>query len=432
MGLCFFLYAACLLLRFYVSPLHPTFHNQLRYDLSLKSGLRILIQGTKNAYTTLQTWDCVLYTIPEIDGRDISVGFMTPESKIQPLGVLEEGDAEFRPDLSRPLLSAKQLIEEKKLLRIVSSDRSKGIFTIDEYLGDEVFIPVIKNPSATITAADSAVSSVLDTKPATMMPILQGVANPPQASMSEAMCPPTSSSSRSSSSSNSDSNYYGQGGSDDESIELVRARLKVARLELQLLTLESRASNTPISLPPSLTSAIARPGDDLRTTPLSTQSLSVAGQMEPVIVRSSPNCARVVRSGSLLHVSGCNGVDALSRALPTSINDDFIRALDQTPRSLESEAREAFKNLQTILAENAPPSVQSVAHIGSITCVINDLNQARIVTKIYKLMFPMQGDLGQPPLRFVQSSGILAYEAELELDAVAFYHTSPLTSHDKK
>lgn len=404
----------CQVLTYYLFP-HAHYHRrQLNSNLILKSsGLRILIQGTKNAYTTLQTWDCVLYTIPEIDEKEISVGYMTPEAKIQPLGVLEEGDAEFRPDLSLPLLSAKQLIEEKKLLRIVSSDRSKGIFTIDEYLGDEVYIPVIK-PQSTISNAISQLPPQVIQELTTVQitPLPKDLASPLYSAVSNEQLISNGS--------------HVSNSVLEESVEIVRAELKVARLELKLLILENKQSKANS---PSSTSVVAasisnsvRSIDNSRLNELISND-TLMNEAAPVKVQSSPTCARIVRSGSQIYISGCNGVDALSRALPNTVTDDFIRALEQTPRSFDTEVREAFKNLQTILKENSPQaySFQSTAHLCSINCVITNLDQADVVRKIYSSMFPtIQGNLLQPPLRIIQSNS-LSFDAEIEIDAVAIY-----------
>ena len=123
-----------------------------RQSIQLNAGLRLLIQGTKNAYTTLLPWDVVLY----IQNQQKTVGFLTTNNTIQQLGVLEKDDAEYLPDLSTPPQPAQKLIDAKQLLRIISADRSNGIFTIDEYLGDDVYVPIIKPvepPSSILTTA---------------------------------------------------------------------------------------------------------------------------------------------------------------------------------------------------------------------------------------------------------------------------------------
>jgi hypothetical protein len=88
--------------------------------------VRILIQGTKNAYTTIRAGDVVYY---KIEAKDVNkekvraLGVLTPTKMVAPLCVREDGDEEFYIDVTQKPLSVEAMIKNGSLLRIVSADK---------------------------------------------------------------------------------------------------------------------------------------------------------------------------------------------------------------------------------------------------------------------------------------------------------------------
>eukprot|EP01041_Mallomonas_annulata_P005429 gene5429-10884_t len=104
--------------------------------------IRILIQGTKNAYTTIRPYDVILYGIEtNADGQSSRLGVLTTDSLIRPLCSFGEDDLYI--DESESPLSVNMLKDQGKLLRVVSSDRrGTNCFIIEEYINDDVMIPI--------------------------------------------------------------------------------------------------------------------------------------------------------------------------------------------------------------------------------------------------------------------------------------------------
>lgn len=127
-------------------------------SISMNSGqfksLKILIHGTKNAYTTVRTFDVVLY---KLDSPIISMHprYLTPINQTKSLAVysededliplcnFEKGSNEYFTDKFRPNLNPDALSRDKRILRVVSSDRrGTDCFIVDEYIDDDVHVPV--------------------------------------------------------------------------------------------------------------------------------------------------------------------------------------------------------------------------------------------------------------------------------------------------
>ena len=103
--------------------------------------MQILIHGTRNAFTTLRNYDVVFFKVPDSD--DIRLGVYSNDGSIRPLCSYSENSNQFHVDVYEGALSALQLKNENRILRIVSSDRrGESTFTIDEYLGSDVVIPI--------------------------------------------------------------------------------------------------------------------------------------------------------------------------------------------------------------------------------------------------------------------------------------------------
>lgn len=126
-----------------------SFHHKFRLSRSfspLHASIRLLIQGTKNAYATIQTGDVVSFkTSQPHDGKSVRLGVLSADGKIVPLAAVETGSADFVVDPSEEALSAARLKDDNKLLRMYSVDRRGETYTIDEYLdADLLYMPVVQ------------------------------------------------------------------------------------------------------------------------------------------------------------------------------------------------------------------------------------------------------------------------------------------------
>ena len=119
--------------------------------------LRILIHGTRNAYTTLRNFDVIFFTETTTIPNETRLGVYTSDGLVRPLCTFdsEEVTNKFHVDPYETALPAEQLKAENRILRIVSSDRiGDSAFTIDEYLGNDVVIPIRSRP--TISPVDNS------------------------------------------------------------------------------------------------------------------------------------------------------------------------------------------------------------------------------------------------------------------------------------
>jgi enamine deaminase RidA (YjgF/YER057c/UK114 family) len=134
----------------------------------LLAELRIQIHGTKNAHTTLRNHDVVLYKLdPPVEECVRGIGVYQADQTILPLYCRSEGSNLFSADYDHPL-SATALNEQKRLLRVVSSDRSGCNFIIEEYLDNDIYAPLLDDSSSisarnTPTAADFVAGLKVDT-----------------------------------------------------------------------------------------------------------------------------------------------------------------------------------------------------------------------------------------------------------------------------
>lgn len=106
---------------------------------------KILIQGTKNAYTSVREYDVLLYKLEApIKGAPLALGALLSQGSLVPLCNRERGSNEFYIDHTQKPLDAEELKSQSRLLRIVSSDRrGKSCFVIDEYIDNDVHIPLV-------------------------------------------------------------------------------------------------------------------------------------------------------------------------------------------------------------------------------------------------------------------------------------------------
>ncbi|CAK9251396.1 unnamed protein product [Sphagnum jensenii] len=356
------------------------------------SGIRLLIQGTKNAYTTLQIGDCVLYTTDENGDFKKTLGYLTKDYKIQQLGVFEVNDSKYHSYTAVPPIPAQQLIDAKNLLRIVSSDRRNGTFTVDEYLGDDVYIPVISNTPADLITTPSNFNSTSAAQTGTFSPPRVTEVNDDNHSSGVTKI-----------TINSDF--------PNQQLLLLQAELKVAKLELQLLHEQIKMNSTQNSVINSDSKLHPRSVDQSRSSESTTHS-------------HLKYCRKVTKSGQFLFVSGCVGVDVYSYVLAKTTTDDFIKSISSMS-SLEIEVHEAVKNIKSILLDHQ-------CDLKNIVTFDVYVKQPNASDRIHKLMLHEFGITANedheidnedqlstillPRMRFVEANIPLTCGANFEID----------------
>ena len=168
--------------------------------------------------------------------------------------------------------------------------------------------------------------------------------------------------------------------------------------------------------------------------------------------------AKVTIYQNMIYISGCHGMDAATYSLSkTGIQDDFMKAIPSS-FTLETQIREAFKNLIYILKQHCRTSNiynnnnnnnnsyrkfmnsynnndndnedinNPIYNLCSVTIILNQIEKSEIVKRLFIVMFTPSSDLLNtenelklklPTLRFIQSPTKLAYDADIEIDAIA-------------
>ena len=108
--------------------------------------MKILIHGTKNAYTTLRPNDLIQYKIEigeEVEGCGKRIGLFDG-SLIHPMcGKLESDESVLVADPSAESMKAENLRQKGLLMNIVSSSRRGNSYHVEEYIDDSVYIPLL-------------------------------------------------------------------------------------------------------------------------------------------------------------------------------------------------------------------------------------------------------------------------------------------------
>jgi len=123
----------------------PSTFFKIRYIYQLND-IRILIHGTKNAYTYLREYDVALFEMDNLVTENSEsaatrrLGVLLGGYYLYPLCRYDGESLHIDPEI--PALSAEDLNRKGKLLRVISSFR-KGTdtFFVEEYLDDSIFIP---------------------------------------------------------------------------------------------------------------------------------------------------------------------------------------------------------------------------------------------------------------------------------------------------
>ena len=146
----------CLFLQAWYLHRHHHHHRYRHHQGSrtqLYAELRILIHGTKNAYTTLRNHDVIIYQLTRsIEGRTRALGVYKSDNTVMPLCNEYLGSSEFYEDVTSTPLSAERLKEDRRILRIISSDRRGNSYSIEEYIDDDVYIPIKGASSSSSTS----------------------------------------------------------------------------------------------------------------------------------------------------------------------------------------------------------------------------------------------------------------------------------------
>lgn len=115
-----------------------------RNKTSLSAEFRLLIQGTKNAYTTVRSGDILSYRLDQAESeRSIRLGVFGSDGNLYPLCNQVKLGSEFFIDYTVEPLSIEKLKNDGKLLRVISSEKRSDSYVIEEYLDDSILIPVI-------------------------------------------------------------------------------------------------------------------------------------------------------------------------------------------------------------------------------------------------------------------------------------------------
>lgn len=187
----------------------------LRKGLALAAELRIRMQGTKNAYTVLRDHDVVAYDLPTpIGGKEVALGVYLND-RICPLCNQVIGGSDFFIDQTQESFDAQEMKRRESIRRIVSSDRSRGKYIIEEYIDSSVHIPIVDDPT------NSAASIANKEQPVRTIPVSPATA----AQITSEV-------------------VVDAGGGDATDVAIIAAELRVAQLQLQLLKAQRRSGAT--------------------------------------------------------------------------------------------------------------------------------------------------------------------------------------------
>lgn len=188
--------------------------NGLYYDLldggsstrrmNMAGDMKILIHGTKNAYTTLRPYDLIQYKLEkgdEIEGCSKRIGLFDG-LLIHPMcGKLESDSSVMVADPSVEPTRAEVLKQKGLLMNIVSSSRRGNSYLVEEYIDDSVYIPLLTDIiDSTTSPCDDDVVPINENRDNTVQP-MDDIIN-------------------------------------DVDIEIAETKVEIARLELRLLKLE--------------------------------------------------------------------------------------------------------------------------------------------------------------------------------------------------
>lgn len=336
--------------------------------------MRILIHGTKNAWTTLRPYDLVLYELEiKVKGKERGLGVYTPDREVLPLCNYEKGSTEFYVDTFQEAYSAETLKSENRLLRIVSADRrGTGCFVVEEYLDNDILISV-RDPQI---------------QPAEQSPPSES------SSTSKLQDDSTSSSGMTSSVEVKDDEKL------SESVEKLISKIEAAKYDQQLLLLKSQreVSNLEVQLANLYKKKAALTSSD---------SPSTSEQNKQIVVVESTKApkavgpySQAVRANGFVFVSGCVG-----------LNMETGRIADG---GVEAEVRQTLENLKCIIEQSG----SSLSKACKITIMMREMSYFAEVNKIYAEYFNLNGGATALPARSTFEVSFLPLGAFIEIDAI--------------
>jgi 2-iminobutanoate/2-iminopropanoate deaminase len=332
--------------------------------------MRILIHGTKNAWTTLRPYDLVLYELEiKVKGKERGLGVYTPDREVLPLCNHEKGSTEFYIDTFQEAYSAETLKSENRLLRIVSADRrGTGCFVVEEYLDTDILIavrdpqnqPAERSSSSESKAEDDSVSS-------------SGMMSPVEGNTAEKL---------------------------SESIEKLLSKIEAAKYDQQLSILKSRreVSNLEAQLANLHKKNAALTGPDSPSTSQHSKQLVVVES--PKAPKAVGPYSQAVKANGFVFVSGCVG-----------LNMETGRIADG---GVEAEVRQTLDNLKCIIEQSG----SSLSKVCKITIMMREMSYFAEVNKIYAEYFNLAGGATALPARSTFEVSFLPLGAFIEIDAI--------------
>ena len=346
--------------------------------LQMAAELRLLIQGTKNAYTTVRSGD-VLYYKYEDDTieKDRALGLFTDVGTILPLcNRMGESLDDFYVDTYQEPLSAKKLIEEGKLQRIVSSDKRGEKYVIEEYIDTDVYIPV-RDPNEEPIMVPMAKGDDWGTDFLKIKGIFEAEAEAEEEEQEEEEQEEEEQEERTTTPTTSTQKPR-RSTSLDREIELVKSQIEVASLKVKLIELEiaknRKSSSSPVVI----------------STPLA-----------PLPVQGAPY-SQAIKANGLVFVSGCLGINPSSNKLVTG--------------GIEAQITRALANLRSILLA----SDSDVSKIVKVTIMMDNMADYPIVNRLYdEFLDHTKTTNCHYPARSAYEVGMLPLNALVEIEAIA-------------
>lgn len=334
---------------------------------ALSYEMRIRIQGTKNAYTTLRPFDVVLYDLQKSIEDSVQLkrlGVYTVDREVLPL--CSYGEDRLYIDKTERALNAEKLNNDGRLCRIISSDRrGTESFIIEEYLGSEVIVPILNPLEPTIAGADLNA----DTANVAVVEVVSAPTVFPY-DVDTLLTP----------------DRHEHDGSDNElenlETELKYHEMKVAQciLKKQTLALQN-------------TGKISSSTADNRNNKSVINSTSAPTAIGPY--------SQAIKMNGFLFVSGCIGINPVTNKLVDSL-------------SIQSQTEQALKNLLAIINESG----YSVSDVCKTTIMLADTTHFSIVNKIYGEFFATNAVGTAPPARSTFAVAALPIGALVEIEAI--------------
>lgn len=338
--------------------------NKMKSKTGIFAEMRILIHGTKNAWTTLRPYDLVLYELEiKVKGKERGLGVYTPSHDILPLCNYVKGSTEFHVDVLQDAYSAETLKNENRLLRVVSADRrGTNCFIVEEYLDTDILI-LVRDPQ----------ESVLDTPP-------PSISIEPKKKQHD--------------------DEIDEVQNTEQTIERVASKLEIAIYDYQLLELKAKREITLLQTQLS----------NLKREQTSSQRLGIMGETiergqlvsveSPLVSKPIGPYSQAVVANGFIFVSGCIGM-----------NMETGRIADG---GVEAETRQSLENMKSIIEKSG----SSLSKVCKTTIMLRDMSYFAEVNKIYAEYFNLDGSATVLPARSTFEVSFLPLGAFIEIESV--------------